>query len=152
MMWLICYPCLLQHIPKIFNEVKVCLMFFEHLLHNMIPLDPGMVILERACAIREKKNWWMENPGHSVRSGSQLTSLCCQLKHINCRLLPVCFIGRTVWLWILCFISANSSLKFLHTKPLQAAVLPHWNSFCLCSLWIRQVAVIVKGPIWACRN
>lgn len=45
-------------------------------LYNLSPMNPGIVILEFAGAIREgKKNPLMEEHGHSVYSGCQLTSL-----------------------------------------------------------------------------
>ena len=58
---------LLQHIPKILNGVKVwtlwwpihvwkrCLMLPEPLFHNLSPMNPGIVNLEYARAIREEK-------------------------------------------------------------------------------------------------
>ncbi len=52
---------LLQHIPKILNGVKVwihvwkwCLMLPEPLFPNLSLMNPGIVVLEYARAIREE--------------------------------------------------------------------------------------------------
>lgn len=65
------------------------------LFHILNPINPGNAILNYACAIREETNPLMVKPGHSV---GQLTSLCCQMQHINhssscccTRLLPTAF-------------------------------------------------------------
>jgi len=73
---------LLQHIPNILTGVKAwtslyaCENYFllslNHCVENLSPINPVIVILEYACALREENNLLVEKLGHSVYSG-QLT-------------------------------------------------------------------------------
>lgn len=59
----------LQHIPTILNRVKVLTLWWpihdvscspKHSNPNLILVNPGIVILEYACGIREEKNLLMK--------------------------------------------------------------------------------------------
>lgn len=59
-------------------------MIPEPLLENLNPMNPGIVMLEYADAIREEKkkiNWWKNLVTQYIQVGSW--SYCVELKQIN---------------------------------------------------------------------
>lgn len=94
-----------------------CLILPEAFFYNLSSMNSAIVILEYACAIREYKNPLIEFSGHSINSGSQLTSFLGHITLLNLELtkIPSLYGRHNAW-WVHHFIRLSPSPRALWNR------------------------------------